>query len=248
MRLLIADDHTMVRAGLKQLMLERFPGATVQEATNGREAVSLALNQEWDVIILDLAMPGKNGLEALADIKYAKPRQPVLIQSMHPEEEVGIRLIKAGASGFVQKTAPPEELAAAVRKVLAGGRYISPALAEQMASKLADNQAGEGHEILSDREYQVLCLLGSGKSATDVGRELSISIKTVSTYRARIVEKLGFHNNAELIRYVIEHKLCEREALESSGAPAPAEKQQPAVPPKPRRKTIHAARRRKRTA
>lgn len=223
MRLLIADDHTLVRVGLKQLMLERFPGSVIGEAKNGREAVASALREDWDLIILDLAMPEKNGLEALADIKCAKPRQAVLIQSMHPEEEIGIRLLKAGASGFIQKTAPPDDLAGAVRKILGGGRYISPALAEQMASRLTGECEGELHQTLSDREYQVLCMLGSGKSATEVARQLSLSIKTISTYRARVFEKLGFSNNGELIRYAIEKKLCDQEALEtvSSGPSRP---------------------------
>lgn len=207
LRILIADDHLLIRVGLRKLLEERFAGAQVVEAQNGREAVELALQEKFDVVIMDLAMPKKNGFEALKDIKYAKPKLPVLILSMHPEDEVAIRLLKAGASGFINKETAAEELTSAIKRVIAGSKYISASLAERLASSIAEGAPEERHALLSDREYQVLCMLGTGSTVGEIAKALTLSVKTVSTYRSRILQKLDLTTTAQLVRYVIERKL-----------------------------------------
>jgi len=208
MKILLADDHAVVRHGLKQILTDAFKRATYGEARNAQEALDLIWKQEWDVVVLDITMPGRSGLDVLREIKKSKPRLPVLVLSMHPENQFAVRVLKSGAAGYMTKESAPDELVGAVKKVLAGGRYVSNALAENLAASLSVNQKAP-QEKLSDREFQVLRLIASGKMITDIARELSLSAKTISTYRSRILEKMGMKNNAELMHYAIQHRLVE---------------------------------------
>jgi DNA-binding NarL/FixJ family response regulator len=208
MRILLADDHAVVRHGLKQILTDAFKRATYGEARNAQEALDLIWKQDWDVVVLDITMPGRSGLDVLREIKKSKPRLPVLVLSMHPENQFAVRVLKSGASGYMTKESAPDELVGAVKKVLAGGRYVSNALAENLAASLSVNQKAP-QEKLSDREFQVLRLIASGKMITDIARELSLSVKTISTYRSRILEKMDMKNNAELMHYAIQHRLVE---------------------------------------
>ena len=208
MKILLADDHAVVRHGLKQILTDAFKRATYGEARNAQEALDLVWKQDWDVVVLDITMPGRSGLDVLREIKQSKPRLPVLVLSMHPENQFAVRVLKSGASGYMTKESAPDELVGAVKKVLAGGRYVSNTLAENLAASLSVNQKAP-QEKLSDREFQVLRLIASGKMVTDIARELSLSVKTISTYRSRILEKMGMKNNAELMHYAIQHRLVE---------------------------------------
>ncbi|HEX4119271.1 MAG TPA: response regulator transcription factor [Verrucomicrobiae bacterium] len=208
MKILLADDHAVVRHGLKQILTDEFKRATFGEARNAQEALDLVWKQDWDVVVLDITMPGRSGLDALREIKKSKPRIPVLVLSMHPENQFAMRVLKTGASGYMTKESAPDELVGAVKKVLAGGRYVSAALGETLAASLSTNQRAP-QEKLSDREFQVLRLIASGKMATEIAKELSLSVKTISTYRTRILEKMGMKNNAELMHYAIQHRLVE---------------------------------------
>jgi DNA-binding NarL/FixJ family response regulator len=208
MKILLADDHAVVRRGLKQILTDEFKRATFGEARNAQEALDLVWKQEWDVVVLDITMPGRSGLDALREIKKSKPRLPVLVLSMHPENQFAVRVLKAGAAGYMTKESAPEELVDAVKKVFAGGRYVSAALGETLAASLSTSHRAP-QEKLSDREFQVLRLIASGKMATEIARELSLSVKTISTYRTRILEKMGMKNNAELMHYAIQHRLVE---------------------------------------
>jgi DNA-binding NarL/FixJ family response regulator len=208
MKILLADDHAVVRHGLKQILTDAFKRATYGEARNAQEALDLVWKQEWDVVVLDITMPGRSGLEVLREIKQCKPRLPVLVLSMHPENQFAVRVLKCGASGYMTKESAPDELVGAVKKVLAGGRYVSNSLAETLAASLSASQKAP-QEKLSDREFQVLRLIASGKMVTNIARELSLSVKTISTYRSRILEKMGMKNNAELMHYAIQHRLVE---------------------------------------
>ncbi|HEY3916036.1 MAG TPA: response regulator transcription factor [Verrucomicrobiae bacterium] len=208
MKILLADDHAVVRHGLKQILTDEFKRATFGEARNAQEALDLVWKQDWDVVVLDITMPGRSGLDALREIKKSKPRLPVLVLSMHPENQFAMRVLKTGASGYMTKESAPDELVGAVKKVLAGGRYVSAALGETLAASLSTNQRAP-QEKLSDREFQVLRLIASGKMATEIAKELSLSVKTISTYRTRILEKMGMKNNAELMHYAIQHRLVE---------------------------------------
>ncbi len=193
---------------MKQILTDAFKRANYGEARNAQEALDLVWKQEWDVVVLDITMPGRNGLEVLREIRRSKPRLPVLVLSMHPENQFAVRVLKSGASGYMTKESAPEELVGAVKKVLAGGRYVSNTLAETLAASLSISQKAP-QEKLSDREFQVLRLIASGKMMSDIARELSLSIKTISTYRARILEKMGMKNNAELMHYAIQNRLVE---------------------------------------
>jgi two-component system invasion response regulator UvrY len=208
-RVLIADDHAIVRKGLREIVAETGEIEVVGEASDGHEAVSMALQGDYDVVLLDLSMPGKGGLAALKEIKTERPDLPVLVLSIHPENQYATRMLRAGASGYVTKDTAPEELIRAIRKVHKGGHYVSASLAESLAASLT-GEAGRGrHENLSDREFDVMRKLASGKTVTQIAEELFLSIKTVSTYRARVMEKMGFSNNAELTRYAVENDLVE---------------------------------------
>jgi DNA-binding NarL/FixJ family response regulator len=207
MRILIADDHAVVRQGLKQILAEAFKRASFGEAANSQQTLERVWKEQWDVVILDLTMPGRSGLEVLKEIKAAHPALPVLMLSMHPEDQFAVRLLKAGAAGYMTKESAPEELVGAVRKAVSGGRYVSPALAEKMASLLANGTQAAPHESLSDREFLVLSLIASGKSVGIIARELSLSVKTISTYRSRLLEKMGMSNNAQLVHYAFQNQL-----------------------------------------
>lgn len=208
-RCLIADDHPIVRRGVRELLEEEQLCSEICEVRTGEEVLDAVRRQPWDLIILDIALPDKHGLEVLKEAKLLQPRLPVLMLSLYPEKEFAMRAIKAGASGYLTKQSAPSELLAAVLRVLQGGRYITAALAEQMASALGTGAADSLHARLSDRELQVLRLLGQGKSVSVIAEELRLSVKTISTYRARILEKLSCESTGELIRYAIEARLID---------------------------------------
>ncbi len=201
------DDHAVVRRGLRQILADEFRRADFGEARNAQEALARVWKEKWDVVVLDISMPGRSGLEVLREIKNAKAKVPVLVLSMHPEDQFAMRVLKSGASGYMNKESAPEELVRAVQKLLAGGRYVSPSLAEKMALYLTEDIKGTPHERLSNREFQVMRLIASGKTVREIAEENFLSVKTVRTYRQRILEKMGLKRNAELIRYALEHKL-----------------------------------------
>lgn len=240
MHILIADDHAVVRQGLKQILAEAFKRASFGEAANSQQALELVWRSHWDIVILDLTMPGRSGLEVLKEIKRAHPALPVLILSMHPEDQFAVRLLKAGAAGYMTKESAPGELVGAVTKAIAGGRYVSQALAEKMALLLVNHGQAALHESLSDREFLILRLIASGKSVSVIARELALSVKTVSTYRARLLEKMDLKNNAELLHYAFQNNLVERQA--PVPAPAPLPEPPPARLPPPRVRFVPARR------
>jgi len=209
MKILITDDHAVLRRGLKQILEDGFGKIQFGEAANASEAIAAVTSDNWDLVVLDITMPGRSGLDALKEIKALKPQTRVIVLSVHSEDQFAVRVLKAGASGFLNKDSAPEELVKAVRKVLAGGRYVSASLAEKLAVHLDHPNDQLPHQQLSDREFQVLRMIGSGKTVSEIAEELSLSVKTVSTYRARILEKMGLHTNAELTRYAFENKLVE---------------------------------------
>jgi two-component system, NarL family, invasion response regulator UvrY len=206
-RILIADDHAIVRRGLKQIVAEQFDQPVIGEAQNASEVLSLVQTQEWDVAVLDISMPGRGGLEILGKLKHERPRLPVLILSIHSEDQYARRALKAGAAGYLNKESAPEELVKAIRTVLAGRKYVSASLAENLVTALGTESDKAPHELLSDREYQVLSLLASGRTVGEIAAQLSLSVKTISTYRTRILEKMHLNSNAELIHYAIQQKL-----------------------------------------
>jgi DNA-binding NarL/FixJ family response regulator len=208
-KILIADDHAIVREGLKQIVAEEKDIQVAGEAENSEQMMKHLEKEKWSVVILDINMPGKSGLEALKDIKLQYPDLPVLILSMFSEDQYGIRAIKAGASGYLKKVSAPTELVTAIRKIVSGGKYINPSLAEKLADKFGETQKKSLHENLSDREYQIMCNIALGKSAEEIAQELSISINTVYTYRNRILEKMSLKSNVELTQYVLSNKLVE---------------------------------------
>lgn len=208
LKVFIADDHSIVRKGFRQIIEETANMAVIGEASNGDEVLSKARAENWDVLVLDLSMPGRGGLDVLQELRSLRPKMPILVLSMHPEDQYAVRILKAGASGYVNKESAVEELVSAIQKVVDGGRYVSPQLAEKLAFDLTRNSTKAPHESLSDREYRVLCMLGAGKTVSEIATELIISVKTVSTYRARILEKMNLNSNAEIIRYTIENNLA----------------------------------------
>jgi two-component system invasion response regulator UvrY len=207
MRVLIVDDHAIVRRGLRALLSDEFQGAAFGEASDARQALEQLRNREWDFALIDITLPGKSGLDLLKELKAGWPRLPVLVLSGHPEDQFAVRVLKASAGGYMTKESAPEELAKAIRKILAGGRYVSPALAEKLALRVRKDLTRTPHETLSDREYDVMSRIGSGKTVTEIAQELSLSAKTISTYRARILEKLGVKNSAEITQYAIRNGL-----------------------------------------
>jgi len=209
LRVLLADDHAIVRRGLIEILLRELENPVCGEAENAQQLLAQVRSQTWDLVILDVSMPGRSGIDVLSDLKREQPKLPVLVLSMHPEDQYGKRMLKAGASGYMNKNCAPEELIKAIRKVLAGGRYVSPALAEKLASDLSGDHAHLPHESLSDREFEVLRMIGSGKTISQIAEELHLSVATISTYRARILEKMNMTTTAELMRYAFQNHLVE---------------------------------------
>lgn len=209
MRVLIADDHAVFRRGLKETLAEAFSAVVFGEASTAQEALDHVRRQSWDVVILDISMPGKSGLDILDELKRLRPKLPILLLSMHPEQQFARRALKAGAAGYLTKDGVPEELKEAIKKIVGGGRYVSATLAEKLAVDLREGSDLPLHELLSDREFQVLRMIASGKTVKEIAEELSLSVKTVSTYRARILEKSGMKTNAELIRYALQAELVD---------------------------------------
>ncbi|MBZ5532906.1 MAG: response regulator transcription factor [Acidobacteriia bacterium] len=207
MRVLIVDDHAILRRGLKDLLADEFHGAAFGEAADARQAIEQLQKKDWDMLLLDITLPGKNGLDLLKEVRIAWPKLPILVLSVYSEDQFAVRVLKAGAQGYMTKESAPEELVNAVRKILAGGRYVSPGLAEKLAQTVGHDFTRTPHETLSDREYEVMCRIAAGKTVTEISGELSLSAKTVSTYRTRILQKLDVKNNAEITRYAIQNKL-----------------------------------------
>jgi len=208
-KILIADDHTVVREGLK-LIISETPDMTIaDEAVDGHEVLNKALKADYDIVVLDITMPGINGLDVLKQLKAQKPKLPILVLSMHPEEQYAVRVIKAGAAGYLTKQSASEELVKAIRTASAGRKYITPSLGEKLADSLGIDAEKLPHELLSDREYQVMCMIASGKTVGQISQKLFLSVKTVSTYRARIFEKMNMKNNGQLTYYAIKHGLVE---------------------------------------
>jgi DNA-binding NarL/FixJ family response regulator len=208
-KVLIADDHPIVRQGLRQILAGTADMEVAGEAVNSQEALDQVRLGGWDVLVLDITMPGRSGFDILKELKYEQPDLPVLVLSIHAEEQLAVRVLKAGASGYLTKENAPEELVKAIRKVVSGGKYISPGLAESLAFGLDTAADRPRHEALSDREFQVMQLMASGKTLIEIAEELSLSAKTVSTYRTRLMEKLNLKSNAELMRYALENGLIE---------------------------------------
>ena len=208
-RILIVDNHAVLRSGLKEILERELAGSVCEEAENAVNAITKVRTQDWDLVILDIKMPGRSGLDALQDIQQERRELPVLIFSMHPEDQYARRVLKAGARGYMNKEAPPEELIKAIRRLLSGGRYVSPALAERLARDLSDGTWRLAHETLSDREFEVLRMIAYGKTVSLIAEELHLSESTVSTYRARILEKMRMTNTAELIRYAVSNHLVD---------------------------------------
>jgi two-component system, NarL family, invasion response regulator UvrY len=208
-RVLIADDFPVLRRGLKEILMRELDGVTCGEAGNGEQVLDQIQSHDWDLLILDITMPGRGGLDVLRNLKALRPKLPVLVLSMHPENQYGKRVLKAGASGYMNKECAPEELMKAVGKLLGGGRYVSPALAETLALDLSRDDGRPAHETLSDREFEVLRKIASGKTVGQIAEELHLSVPTVSTYRARILEKMSLSTTAELMHYALSNHLVD---------------------------------------
>jgi two-component system invasion response regulator UvrY len=208
-RVLIADDHAILRRGLKESLVRELEGAVCGEAKDTSEILARVQDADWDLVILDITMPGRSGLDALRDLKAARPGLPVLVLSMHSEDQYAKRILRAGASGYMNKESAPEELIKAIRKVLAGGRYVSAGLAEKLASDLSEDAGRPIHEILSDREFEVLRMIAAGKTVSQIAEELHLGVTTVSTYRARILEKMNMATTAELMHYALHNRLID---------------------------------------
>lgn len=206
--ILIADDHSVVREGVKHILSD-MPEAVLSEAGNGQEALDKIQKKDYDLVLLDIAMPGKDGLDVLRDIKSGKPHTKVLILSMFPEEQYALRALKSGASGYLTKESIPEELIKAIRKILRGGKYISSEFSDKILSSFDNDAEKPVHESLSNREYQVMRMIASGKTLSEMADELFLSVKTVSTYRTRILEKMNLKNNAEIMHYAVKNSLVE---------------------------------------
>ena len=207
MKILIADDQIIIREGLKQI-LSRLPEVeSVDEAANGQEVMRKVSKKKYDIIVLDISMPGQSGLEVLKELRQKRPNTAVLVLSIHPEENYAVRVLKAGAAGYINKSSASDELVQAIRTVVAGGKYITPKTAEKLVKEIKFDTVKSRHEKLSDREYQVMCMIASGKTVKEISEYLCLSIKTISTYRARILEKMKMKNNSELTFYAIKHEL-----------------------------------------
>lgn len=208
-RVLIADDHAIVRQGLKQILQDTQDLAAGGEAASGQQAIKMLREGKWDVVLLDISLPDKNGIEVLKQLKKEHPQLPVLILSMYSESQFAVRSLKAGASGYLCKQSAPEQLVTAIRQVAQGRKYLSPQMAEELANSIGADSERPPHESLSDREFQTLRMIASGKTLSQVAAELSLSVKTVSVYRARLLEKMKLKNNSELTHYAIKNHLVE---------------------------------------
>lgn len=209
MKILIVDDHAIVRRGLISLLKDEYRGAIFGEAEDSKQGHALALDTDWNLVIMDINMPGRSGIDLIRDIKSVKPDLPILVVSAHAEKDYGVRSLKLGAAGYVSKQSAPDVLVAAVKRVLAGGRYVSPALAEHLADTLSGGASETSHESLSNRELQVLKLIAQGKTLKEIGAELSLSEKTIATYRSRISEKMALPGIVDLTRYAMRHGLVD---------------------------------------
>lgn len=207
MKVLIADDHDVVRRGLKQILADEFEKIEFGEASNGEETLKLVGKKNWDAVVLDINMPGKSGLDVMKELKEARPDLPVLVLSVQPEDQYAIPVLKAGASGYLSKDSASAELVNAFKKILGGGKYVSAAVAEKLADAVSPKAQKAAHEQLSYREFQVLRLIASGKTSTEIAEELKLSVQTVSTYRTRILTKMKMETNAELMRYSMQNGL-----------------------------------------
>lgn len=209
MHILIADDHAVVRRGLREILADSFPGAAFSEAGNADQALALLSKQATNILVLDINMPGRSGLDLLKDVKTMYPRLPVIVLSVQPEDQYAVRCLRAGASAYINKDSAPDELARATRKVLSGGRYVSAELAEKLAARFDDSLEKPKHEVLSDRELEVMLLIAAGVSLTEIGTRLHVSAKTVSSYRSRLLEKMQMKSNAEITRYAVANSLID---------------------------------------
>jgi two-component system, NarL family, invasion response regulator UvrY len=210
MKILVVDDHAVVRHGVKQILCEHFHQAVIGEAQDAEHMFVEMEKRSWDMVVLDVGMPGKGGLEALKDLKRLQPKLPVLVLSAYPEDQLAVRLIRAGAAGYLSKDSAPSELVHAIQKILDGGRFISASVADLLAANLESALDKPLHEQLSDREYQVMCLIAVGKSLKEIAEDLSVSVSTINTYRARILEKMHMRNNTELTHYALDNRLVNR--------------------------------------
>lgn len=208
-KIIITDDHPIVRKGLKEILAETKDIFSVDEAGNGWEVLEKVGKTDYDVVVLDLSMPGMSGLEVLKQLKKKKSSIPILVLSRHPEEQYAVRVLKAGADGYLTKESAPNELALAIQKIARGGKYISASLADQLASYIKDESGKKPHERLSDREFQVMSMLASGKTVGEIAREMALSVNTISTYRLRILEKMKLSNNAQIMHYALNEKLID---------------------------------------
>jgi two-component system, NarL family, invasion response regulator UvrY len=206
-KILIADDHAVVRKGLRQILLEEYPSAKIGEAADAESLLSEVMKDDWNIVVCDMNMPGRSGLDALTQIKHVAPHIPVLIMSMYPEDQYALRVLKAGASGYLSKDNIHDDIIKAVQTVQLGKKFITPTIAEKLANALGEENSLQPHEILSDREFDVFKLLASGKAVSEIATQLSLSATTVSTYRSRIMEKMSMKSNAELTRYALEKSL-----------------------------------------
>jgi len=207
MRILVCDDHPIVRRGLREILEQAGAPVTVGEAASAAEGLALARKQSWDTVVLDITMPGRSGLELLEELKSERPNVPVLVLSVHPAEQYAVRVLRAGASGYLTKESAPEELLTAIRHIVRGGRYISPSVGETLADDLGRPAEQLPHHGLSDREFEIMRLLASGRRVSEIAEQLHLSVKTVSTYRARVLLKLNLRTTAEIMRYAIKHDL-----------------------------------------
>ena len=210
-KILIVDDHFVVRQGFKMIVAEHYPSAVFGEASNAQEALDLAWKEPWDLVLLDISMPGRGGLDLLKDLRQHFPKLPVIVISMHPEEQFALRVLKLGASGYIRKDSAGNELLQALGSALRGMKYITPSVAEHLALNLERDGNGPLHETLSDREYQVMCMLAAGRTVKEAARDLNLSVKTISTYRTRVLEKMKLQNNSQLMRYAVKHRLVDTE-------------------------------------
>lgn len=206
-RILIADDHAIVRRGLLLLLLEEYPSAEIGEAGDAESLVNKIIQHEWDVVICDISMPGRSGLDALSQIKQIAPKLPVLIMSMYPEDQYALRVLKAGAAGYLGKETIHDDIVKAIQTVQLGKKFITPTIAEKLAKAFEVDTTDQLHEKLSDREFDVFKMLASGKAVSEIANQFALSVTTVSTYRSRVLEKMGMKSNADLTRYALEKKL-----------------------------------------